>query len=120
MEQGHLAVSAAAKLSKLPEETQREVLSHSPEELRIIARGVQQRIHDTGVAGPSAVKVFDQVVSTEGLSGLEQMVVVEAIKEEGKRVPSPTEAERLAEQGEPGICLSNLTPGHRGRGDHLG
>jgi hypothetical protein len=66
---------------------------------------VQHRIHDTGVAGPSALKVFDHVVSKEGLSGSEQMAVVEAIKAETTPLPSPTEAERLAEQGEPGLLI---------------
>jgi ParB-like chromosome segregation protein Spo0J len=105
VDQGSLAVSTAAKIAKLPEETQREVLTRSPEELRKIARDVQHRIHDTGVAGRSALKVFDHVVSKEGLSGSEQMAVVEAIKAETTPLPSPTEAERLAKQGEPGLLI---------------
>ena len=105
VDQGQLAVSTAATLTKLPEDTQRKVLARSPEELRAIAKDVKHRIKDSGVAGPSAVKVFDQVAKEQNLSGSEQVAVVEVIKQESESLPSPSEAKRLAQQGEPGLIV---------------
>ena len=105
VERGDVAVSTAAKIAQLPEYTQREVLTRSPEEIRAIAKDVQHRIKDSGVAGPSAVKVFDQVAREQNLSGSEQVAVVEVIKQESEPLPSPSEAKRLAQQGEPGLIV---------------
>ena len=105
VERGDVAVSTAARIAQLPEDTQREVLTRSPEEIRAIAKDVQHRIKDSGVAGSSAVKVFDQVAKEQNLSGSEQVAVVEVIKQEFEPLPSPSEAKRLAQQGEPGLIV---------------
>jgi len=98
VESGQLAVSTAASLSRLPADTQREVLTKTPEEIRAIAREVKARIRQAGVCGPSAVKIFDQVAADRDLSGLEQCAVVEAIKAEEAPLPTPREAKRIAQQ----------------------
>ena len=96
--QGSLAVSTAANLAHLPPDTQREVLTKTPDEIRAIAREVKARIKEAGVCGPSAVKIFDQVAADCDLSGLEQCAVVEVIKAEEPPLPTPSEAKRIAQQ----------------------
>jgi len=98
VERGELAVSAAATLARLPADTQREVLTKTPEEIRAIAREVKARIKEAGVCGPSAVKIFDQVAADQHLSGIEQCAVVEVIKAEEPPLPTPSEAKRIAQQ----------------------
>lgn len=95
---GEISVSAAAELSRLPADTQREVLTKTPEEIRAIAREVKARIKEAGVCGPSAVKIFDQVAADQHLSGIEQCAVVEVIKAEEPPLPTPSEAKRIAQQ----------------------
>ena len=96
--QGSLAVSTAANLAHLPPDTQREVLTKTPDEIRAIAREVKARIKEAGVCGPSAVKIFDQVAADQHLSGIEQCAVVEVIKAEEPPLPTPSEAKRIAQQ----------------------
>ena len=96
--QGSLAVSTAANLAHLPPDTQREVLTKTPDEIRAIAREVKARIKEAGVCGPSAVKIFDQVAADQNLSGIEQCAVVEVIKAEEPPLPTPSEAKRIAQQ----------------------
>lgn len=98
VERHGLAVSIAANLAHLPPETQREVLTKTPEEIRAIAREVKARIDQAGVCGSSAVKLFEQVAADRGLRGIEQCAVVEAITAEEPPLPTPSEARRIAEQ----------------------
>lgn len=98
VDHGDLSVSMAANLARLPADTQREVLTKTPEEIRAIAREVKARIKEAGVCGPSAVKIFDQVAADQHLSGIEQCAVVEVIKAEEPPLPTPSEAKRIAQQ----------------------
>jgi len=102
---GDVSVSTAAHLARLPANTQRDVLTKTPEEIRAIAREVTARIRQAGVCGPSAVKIFDQVAAERDLSGLEQCAVVEAIKAEEPPLPTPSEAKRIAREGAPGLMV---------------
>lgn len=105
VDQGEVAVSAAADLARLPADTQREVLTRTPDEIRAIAREVKERITAAGVCGPSAVRIFDQVAQEQDLSGSEQCSVVEAIKADAPALPTPSEARRIAVQGKPGLAV---------------
>ena len=105
VETGVVPVSTAANLARLPADTQREVLTRSPDEIRVIAREVKTRIQDAGVCGKSAVKIFDQVASDQNLSGLEQCAVVELIKADSSALPTPSEAKRIACAGAPGLMV---------------
>jgi len=97
VQRGEMAVSTAAHLARLPLDTQREVLTKTPDEIRAIAREVKARIKAAGVCGPSALKIFDQVAADQNLSGLEQCAVVEVIKAEDQPLPTPSEARRIAQ-----------------------
>lgn len=105
VEQGEVAVSAAADLSRLPADTQRDVLTRTPDEIRAIAREIKERIATAGVCGPSAVRIFDRVAQEQDLSGSEQCSVVEAIKADAPALPTPAEARRIAVQGKPGLAV---------------
>lgn len=105
VDQGEVAVSAAADLARLPADTQREVLTRTPDEIRAIAREVKERITAAGVCGPSAVRIFDRVAQEQDLSGSEQRSVVEAIKADAPALPTPAEARRIAIQGKPGLAV---------------
>jgi len=105
VEQGEVAVSAAADLARLPADTQREVLTRTPDEIRAIAREVKERIAAAGVCGPSAVRIFDRVAQEQELSGSEQCSVVEAIKANAPALPTPSEARRIAVEGKPGLAV---------------
>ncbi len=105
VDRGEVAVSIAAELARLPADTQREVLTRAPEEIRSIAREVRGRIHDAGVIGPSAVRIFDKVAQEQRLSGIEQYAVVEVLKAERQPLPTPTEARRIAIEGKPGLMV---------------
>jgi len=105
VDQGEVAVSTAADLARLPADTQREVLTRTPDEIRAIAREVKERITAAGVCGPSAVRIFDRVAQEQDLSGSEQCSVVEAIKAEAPALPTPSEARRIAVQGKPGLAV---------------
>lgn len=98
VESGAIPVRVAAQLAQLPGDTQREVLTKTPDEIRAIAREVKARIKEAGVCGPSAVKIFDQVAADQHLSGIEQCAVVEVIKAEEPPLPTPSEAKRIAQQ----------------------
>ena len=102
---GEISVSAAAELSRLPADTQREVLSKTSDEIRAIAREVKARIKEAGVCGPSAVKIFEQLAADQNLSGIEQCAVVEVIKAEDAPLPTPSEAKRIAREGAPGLMV---------------
>ena len=82
----------------IPADTQREVLSRTPQEIRAIAREVKSRIDQAGVCGKSAVRIFDQVSADQNLSGIEQCAVVEVIKAESTPLPTPSKAKRIAQQ----------------------
>ena len=105
VDRGRLAVSTAADLARLPADTQREVLSRTPEEIQTIARDVRIRIQDAGVVGHSAVRIFDKVAQEQGLSAIEQCAVVEALKADSPELPTPAEARRIALEGEPGLMV---------------
>jgi ParB-like chromosome segregation protein Spo0J len=105
VDRGEVAVSTAAELSRLPAETQREVLTKSPEEIRAIAREWRRRVEEEGVCGPTALKRFDQLAAEQGLSGIEQIAVVEVIKQETPKLPSPTEARSIAGEALPGTVV---------------
>jgi ParB-like chromosome segregation protein Spo0J len=105
VERGVLAVSTAAELTRLPAEEQRQALTRSPEEIRAIARDVNQRIEASEAAGPTVVRIFDRVSQERGLSGLEQMAVAQVIEAEAPKLPSPAEARRLAAEGVPGLMV---------------
>ena len=105
VDQGEVAVSTAADLARLPADTQREVLTRTPDEIRAIAREVKERITAAGVCGPSAVRIFDRVAQEQDLSGSEQCSVVEAIKADAPSLPTPAEARRIAVQGKPGLAV---------------
>lgn len=105
VDQGEVAVSTAADLARLPADTQREVLTRTPDEIRAIAREVKERITAAGVCGPSAVRIFDRVAQDQDLSGSEQCSVVEAIKADAPSLPTPAEARRIAVQGKPGLAV---------------
>lgn len=98
VEAGQVAVSTAAHLAQLPADNQRAVLARGPDEIRAIARDVKARIDRAGVCGKSAVRIFDQVVADQNLSGIEQCAVVEAIQAEEPPLPAPSEAKRIAQQ----------------------
>ena len=100
-----IAVSTAADLARLPADTQREVLSRTPEEIHTIARDVRRRIQDAGMVGPSAVRIFDKVAQEKGLSAIEQCAVVEVLKADSPELPTPAEARRIALEGEPGLMV---------------
>ena len=99
VDSGAIAVSTAADLSQLPDQIQRETLSRSPDEIRVIARDVKTRIQSAGVCGPSAVRIFDRVAQEQGLSGIEQIAVVGVIKAEAPVLPTPSQAKRIAIEG---------------------
>ena len=105
VDQGEVAVSTAADLARLPADTQREVLTRTPDEIRAIAREVKERITAAGVCGPSAVRIFDRVAQEQDLSGSEQCSVVEAIKADAPALPTPSEARRIAVEGKPGLAV---------------
>ena len=105
VDHGDLSVSMAANLARLPPETQREVLTKTPDEIRAIAREVKARIKEAGVCGPSAVKIFEQLAADQNLSGIEQCAVVEVIKAEDSPLPTPSEAKRIAREGAPGLMV---------------
>jgi len=105
VDQGEVAVSAAADLARLPADTQRAVLTRTPDEIRAIAREVKERITAAGVCGPSAVRIFDRVAQEQDLSGVEQCSVVDAIKAAAPALPTPSEARRIAVQGKPGLAV---------------
>ncbi len=105
VDSGELAVSTAARIAQLPAEIQSEVLSRSPDEIRVIAREVKGRIREAGVCGPSAVRIFDKVAQEQGLTGSEQCAVVEVIKADAPPLPTPAEARRIAIAGEPGLMV---------------
>ena len=105
VERGDVAVSTAAELTRLPTDEQKDVLTRSPEDIRAIAQEVKQRIQTAEVAGPSALRVFDQVTQEQGLSGLEQVAVAEVIQAETPRLPTPGEARRIASAGAPGLMV---------------
>ena len=102
---GEIAVSTAADLAYLPVDEQRGSLARSPDEIRAIARDVKNRIHEAGVTGSSAVRIFDKVSQEQGLSGFEQIAVVEVIKADTPMLPTPTEARRIATEGTPGLLV---------------
>lgn len=101
VDRGEVAVSTAAELSRLPAETQREVLGKSPEEIRAIAREWRRRVEEEGVCGPTALKRFEQLAAEQGLTGIEQIAVVEVIRQETPKLPSPSEARSIAGQSQP-------------------
>lgn len=105
VDRGDVAVSTAADLSRLPPEEQNRVLRRSPEDIRAIAQEVKQRIQSEEVAGPSAVRVFEQVTQEQGLSGIEQIAVAEIIDAETPVLPTPSEARRIAAEGAPGLMV---------------
>jgi len=105
VDRGDLAVSTAAELTRLPPDTQNAVLTRTPEEIRAIAQEVKQRIQSEEVAGPSAVRVFDQVALEQGLSGIEQIAVAEIIHADTPALPTPSEARRIAAEGAPGLMV---------------
>jgi ParB-like chromosome segregation protein Spo0J len=105
VDRGDLPVSTAAELTRLPPDTQNAVLTRTPEEIRAIAQEVKQRIQSEEVAGPSAVRVFDQVALEQGLSGFEQVAVAEIIDAETPVLPTPSQARRLAAEGAPGLMV---------------
>lgn len=105
VDQGALAVSVAADLAQLPAETQQDVLTRTPEEIRAIARDVKDRIQAAGVCGPTAVRIFDAVTGEQELGGAEQLAVVEAIKAQTPALPTPTQARRIACEGAPGLLV---------------
>ena len=98
VERRQLAVSTAAQIAQLPADEQRQVLTKTPQEIRAIAKEVQSRIQQAGVCGKSAVKIFDQVAADEQLSGADQVAVAEAINADEPPLPTPNEAQRIAEQ----------------------
>lgn len=100
VESGQIAVSTAAQLSRLPVDEQRQVLTKTPQEIRAIAKEVQSRIQQAGVCGKSAVKIFDQVAADEQLTGADQVAVAEAINADEPPLPTPHEAQRIAEQNQ--------------------
>ena len=102
---GVIAVSSAADLTRLPLDTQQEVLGRTPQEIRAIARDVKDRIQVAGVCGASAVRIFDRVAQERGLSGMDQIAVVEVIKAEAPVLPTPLQAKRIATQGAPGLLV---------------
>jgi hypothetical protein len=106
VDQGAVAVSTAADLSRLPADTQRDILTKSPGEIRAIASEVRDRIKSAGVCGPSAVRIFDQVAADQKLSGIEQCAVVDAIKAASTPLPTPGEAKRIASAGPPGLLVA--------------
>jgi len=105
VDQGKLAVSVAAELTQLPSETQREVLTRTPQEIRSIAQVVGQRIHSAGVVGASAVRVFDEFAQKTGLDGAQQLAVVQVLKEQAPALPTPMEAKRIASEGAKGLLV---------------
>lgn len=105
VDRGDLAVSTAAELARLPADTQQEVLARTPDEIRSIARDVKERIHNAGVCGPSAVRIFDQVAQEQALSAVEQFAVVQVIKAETPPLPTPAQARRIASEGAPGLVV---------------
>jgi hypothetical protein len=105
VDSGVIAVSTAADLSQLPDQIQRETLCRSPDEIRVIARDVKTRIKAAGVCGPSAVRIFDQVAQEQGLSGGDQVAVVEVLKADSPVLPTPAEARRIALNGAPGLMV---------------
>jgi ParB-like chromosome segregation protein Spo0J len=105
VEQGDISVSAAAAVARLPEPTQQEIVRRTPDEIRSIAREVRDRIHDAGVVGPSAVRIFDKVAQEQKLTGIEQCAVVYAIKADTPDLPTPSEARRIAIAGDPGLMV---------------
>lgn len=118
VDRGGMVVSTAATLARLPADTQRDVLLKTPEEIRAIAREVKARIKEAGVCGPSAVKIFDQIAVDQNLSGIEQCAVVEVIKAADPPLPTPSEAQRIARAGAPGLMvLASDGRYHTGPGD---
>ncbi len=105
VDRGDVAVSTAAALARLPADTQRQVLSRTPEEINTIASDVRSRIQEAGVVGPSAVRIFDKVAREKGLSATEQCAVVEVLKADSPALPTPAEARRIALEGEPGLMV---------------
>ena len=102
---GVLAVSTAADLARLPDATQRDALTRTPQEIRAIAQDVGNRIHNAGVVGQSAVRIFDEVALETGLDGAQQLAVVQVLKDQATPLPTPTEAKRIASEGAKGLLV---------------
>lgn len=66
---------------------------------------MNQRIEASDAAGPTAVRIFDQVSQEQGLSAAEQVAVARVIKAEAPTLPTPAEARRIAENGPPGLMV---------------
>ena len=105
VDSGAIAVSTAAELARLPVATQREALTRTPQEIRAIAQDVGNRIQSAGVVGPSAVRIFDEVAQETGLDGVQQLAVVQVLKEQATPLPSPMEAKRIASEGAKGLLV---------------
>lgn len=105
VDSGVLAVSTAAELARLPEATQREALTRTPQEIRAIAQDVGNRIQSAGVVGQSAVRIFDEVAQEAGLDGAQQLAVVQVIKDQATPLPTPMEAKRIASEGAKGLLV---------------
>lgn len=105
VDSGALAVSTAADLARLPEATQRDALTRTPQEIRAIAQDVGNRIQSAGVVGPSAVRIFDEVAQEKRLDGAQQLAVVQVLKDQATPLPSPMEAKRIASEGAKGLLV---------------
>lgn len=106
VDQGAVSMTTAVQLAQLPADAQRAVLTRSPDEIRAIANEVRTRIREAGVCGPSALRIFDQVTTEQGLSASEQCAVVEVIHADTPATPTPAEARRLAVEGPPGLLVA--------------
>lgn len=102
---GVVSVSSAAELARLPEATQRDVLTRTPQDIRALAQDVGNRIQSAGVVGPSAVRIFDAVAQEAGLDGAQQFAVVQILKDQVTPLPSPVEAKRIASEGAKGLLV---------------
>ena len=105
VDSGALAVSTAAELARLPEATQRDALTRTPQEIRAIAQDVGNRIHSAGVVGQSAVRIFDAVAQESGLDGAQQLAVVQVLKDQATPLPTPMQAKRIASEGAKGLLV---------------
>ena len=57
------------------------------------------------------MRIFDQVAQEQGLSGIDQVAVVHVIKADAPVLPTPSQAKRIAIEGEPGLLVL-ATDGH--------
>jgi len=107
--EGHLPLTLASALAALPPTAQERLLERSPEELRALARVLKAHGEAGGAEKEALLHAFDQLIADHGLSGLEQLALVEAYRAEQPlpKRPSPAQARRIANEEHSWVLASD-------------